>query len=133
MPERIETVRLWLLEPPNERCRHMRLAGSLAGAIILDNDCLLFSPEQLVDCCLHLRLPVPTGMPFRLEASTNLLDWEEVACNANAEDGVSVVDDEKAEHGQRFFQVVPEFGETRTLVDANAANASQRFYRVRRW
>jgi len=45
------------------------------------------------------------------EASTNLLDWEEVANDINAEDGVSVVDDEKREFPHRFFRVVPEYGD----------------------
>ncbi len=54
---------------------------------------------------------MPTGLPFRLEASTNLLDWEEVASDYNAEDGVSVVEADQAEHAARFFRVVPEYGD----------------------
>jgi hypothetical protein len=50
-------------------------------------------------------------MPFRLEASTNLIDGEEVVCAINTEDGVSVVDDEKSDYARRFFRVVPEFGD----------------------
>ena len=64
-----------------------------------------------MDGSLHLRLPVPLGLPFRLEASTNLTDWEEIACDINAEDGVSVVDDAKGTRPQRFFRVLQELGD----------------------
>jgi len=113
LPERIETVFLRLIEPPFGSPLPYYEIGrpARAGAIILDNDCQLRSPDPLVDGSLHLRLPAFTGMPFRLEASTNLLDWEEVANDINAEDGVSVVDDEKREFPHRFFRVVPEYGD----------------------
>jgi hypothetical protein len=112
LPERIETVLLRLIEPPFGSPLPYYEIGrpARAGAIILDNDCLLRSPDPLVDGNLHLRLPAFTGMPFRLEASTNLLDWEEVAHDINTEDGVSVVD-EKRDYPSRFFRVVPEFGD----------------------
>jgi hypothetical protein len=112
LPERIETVRLRLVEPPYGSPLPFYEIGrpARAGAVILDNDCPLRSPDALADGDLHLRLQAFNGMPFRLEASTNLLDWEEVASDINAEDGVSLVD-EKQSYPQRFFRVVPDYGE----------------------
>jgi hypothetical protein len=112
LPEWIETVLLRLTEPPFGSPLPYYEIGrpARAGAIILDNDWQLRSPDSLVDGSLHLRMNAMLGMPFRLEASTNLLDWEEVASDINVEDGVSVVD-EKRDYPRRFFRVVPEFGD----------------------
>jgi hypothetical protein len=112
LPERVETVRAVLEEPPfGAPPTYVIGRPDRAGAIILDNDHPLRSNESLVDGSLHLRLPVPLGLPFRLEASTNLTDWEEVACDINAEDGVSVVDDEKGTRPMRFFRVLQELSD----------------------
>jgi hypothetical protein len=113
LPERIETVLLRIIEPPFGSPLPYYEIGrpARAGAIILDNDCQLRSPDALVDGSLHLRLPAFTGMPFRLEASTNLMDWEEVVSDTNVEDGVSLVDGERQEYPHRFFRVVPEYGD----------------------
>lgn len=112
LPERIETVILRLTQPPFDPPPTYEIGRPARGAaVILDNDHPLLAREPLVGGSLHLRLPVLTGMPFRLEASTNLLDWEDVACDINAEDGVSVVDDERVDYPHRFFRVVPEYGD----------------------
>jgi hypothetical protein len=111
LPERVETVLLGLAPPPFAPPTYEIGRPARAGAIILDDDYPLLPSESLVDGSLHLRVPVPAGMPFRIEASTNLLDWEEVACDINAEDGVSVVDDQRGDYRQRFFRVIQEFGD----------------------
>ena len=111
LPERIETVRLQLIPSllgipaAYEIGRPAR-----AGAVILDNDHLLLTPEPLPDG-LHLRLPVLEGTPFRLESSSDFVNWEEEACDLANEDGVSFVEGELATRPQRFFRVVPEYGE----------------------
>jgi hypothetical protein len=112
LPERIETVLLRLTQPPFDPPPTYEIGRpARAGVVILDNDHPLLTPESLADGSLHLRLPVLPGLPFRLEASSNLLDWEEIACDINTEDGVSVVDDERPDYARRFFRVVPEFGD----------------------
>src|SRR6185295_7994439 len=83
LPEDIETVRLRLTLPPTLPPTYEIGRPSRAAAVILDNDCLLRSPGPLVDGSLHVRFPALTGMPFRLESSANLLDWEEVASGIN--------------------------------------------------
>jgi hypothetical protein len=112
LPERIETVRAHLEDPPFGSPQGYVIGRpDHAGAIILDNDHPLRPSEALVDGSVHLRLPVPRGLPYRLEASTNLTDWEEIACDINAEDGVSVVDDGKGVRPLRFFRVIEELGD----------------------
>lgn len=39
------------------------------------------------------------------------MDWEEIACDINTEDGVSVVDDAKGTRPRRFFRVLQELGD----------------------
>lgn len=39
------------------------------------------------------------------------MDWEEIACDINTEDGVSVVDDAKGTRPMRFFRVLQELGD----------------------
>jgi len=109
LPERIETVRLRLTPPPFVPPTYEIGRPAGAGAVILDNDHPLLTPELLVDG-LHLRLSVFEGMPFRLESSTNLVDWEEEASGISTEDGVSVVEPSD-EYPLRFFRVLPEYGD----------------------
>jgi hypothetical protein len=111
LPERIETVLLRLTPPPFDPPTYEIGRPARAGAIIVDNDCNLRSPDSSSDGSLHFRWPVPVGMSFRLEASTDMLNWEEVACDIALEDGVSVVDDERNVYPHRFFRVVQEFGD----------------------
>jgi Bacterial Ig domain/Calx-beta domain len=108
LPERIETVFLRLTLPPVGPPTYEIGRPTRAGAVILDNDHPLMSPELIGDG-LHLRLAAFDGMPFRLESSTDLVNWGEEACDICAEDGVSVVD-ETGENVQRFFRIVPEYG-----------------------
>jgi hypothetical protein len=109
LPERIETVRLRLMLPPVTPPTYEIGRPARAGAAILDNDHLLFTPELLVDG-MHLRLAAFEGMPFRLESSTNLLDWEEEASDISIEDGISVVE-ESGEYPHRFFRIIPDYGD----------------------
>jgi hypothetical protein len=109
LPERIETVRLRLTPPPVVPPTYEIGRPSRAGAVILDNDHPLVTPEPLADG-LHLRLSAFEGMPFRLESSSDLVNWVEEACDISAEDGVSVVV-EAGEYPHRFYRVVPEYGE----------------------
>jgi len=110
LPERIETVLLRLTQPPFDPPPTYEIGRpARAGAVILDNDHLLLTPEPLLGG-LHLRLGVFEGMAFRLESSTDLVHWEEEASGFAAEDGVSVVE-ETGEHPHRYFRVVPEYGE----------------------
>lgn len=109
LPERVETVRLHLVLPPVVPATYEIGRPARAGAVILDNDHPLLFSEPLVDG-LHLRLPVIAGIPFRLESSTDLLNWEEEAFDFADEDGVSIAEEFFGPPG-RFFRVVPEYGD----------------------
>jgi hypothetical protein len=58
-----------------------------------------------------LRLAAQAGMQLRVEASTNLVDWEAQASFTTQTEAVSHVDAERPSHPQRFFRIVPEFGD----------------------
>jgi hypothetical protein len=109
--ERVETVVLRLTFAPFGPDRYEIGPLASAAALILDNDWVLNTPEPLGDGSLHLRLAVPKGMPYRIEASSNLTDWQEVSGDVATETGVSVVDADKRNHTQRFFRVIQEFGD----------------------
>jgi hypothetical protein len=82
----------------------------MAGALIVDNDHLIQQMTRSVgDDSLHIRLPLARGLPYRLEASFNLIDWEPVSQGIGVEeDGIDYVETGKSQHPQRFYRMVPE-------------------------
>jgi hypothetical protein len=111
LPERFETVLLRLIPPPVDPPTYQIGRPAGAGAIILDNDWPILANQDLPDGNVHVRLPLAVGMPFRLEASADLANWQPVVCDTSAESGVSFVEDDMLSHPQRFFRIVPEFGD----------------------
>jgi hypothetical protein len=111
LPERAETVVLWLTPPPPGAETYELGRPRVAAAAILDNDCRLDGPETFPDGSLHLRLAAQAGMQLRVEASTNLVDWEAQASFTTQTEAVSHVEAERPSHPQRFFRIVPEFGD----------------------
>ncbi len=111
LPERFETVLLRLVPPPVLPATYHIGRPASAGAVILDNDWPILSNQDLPDGNVHLRLALPVGLPFRLEASADLTNWETVVCDTAAETGVSFIEDDKANHPQRFFRIMQEFGD----------------------
>ena len=111
LPERVETVLLRLTQPPFDPPTTYEIGHpARAGAVILDNDHPVRAPEPLADGCLHLRLAVTAGLPFRVESSTNLVDWEEESCGYASPDGVNIVVGQSGDSPHRFYRVVPEYG-----------------------
>jgi len=53
-------------------------------------------------------------MPFRLKASANLSDWEAVVSDVALENGISFIEDDRADYPQRFYRTVEEFGDPDT-------------------
>jgi len=111
IPEGIETVLLHLIPPPVGPLTYQIGRPARAGALILDDDCPVPATANLNDGCLHLRLPLPLGMPYRLEASTDWQTWEAVVTDIAADTGESFVEDDQADYAQRFFRIVQEFGD----------------------
>ncbi len=111
LPERFETVLLRLIPPPVGPATYHIGRPASAGAVILDNDWPILRNQDLPDGSVHVRLALPSGMPFRLEASADLANWEPVVCDTAAEAGLSFVEDDLQSHPQRFFRIVQEFGD----------------------
>lgn len=111
LPERVETVILRLTLPPAGVATYAIGRPARAGAVILDSECQLRTPEGLPDGSMHLKLDVAAGLRFRLESSANLRDWEpEVSAVAKTE-AHNYLEVAPGEHPHRFFRIVPEFGE----------------------
>jgi hypothetical protein len=71
-------------------------AGGSGGAvaIILDSDPPRRCTHQLPDGRLHGRVPMLNGLPYRLEASCDLVNWEPVVSNVVMDDGIDFVEAE---------------------------------------
>ena len=111
LPKCIATVGLRLAPPPLDPPTYEIGRPARAGAVILDNDHPLFLREILSDAGVHLRLTALDGMPFRLESSQDLLNWDEEASGIVVEEGVSFVEAEIPGQPFRFFRVVAEYGD----------------------
>jgi hypothetical protein len=61
---------------------------------------------QLPDGLFHFREDGVTGLCYRLEASTDLAEWECLVEAVLTDDAMHLVDPESSEHGARFFRVV---------------------------
>ncbi|MBN2507106.1 MAG: hypothetical protein JXQ71_10460 [Verrucomicrobia bacterium] len=106
--EPIETVILRLQASPVEPPAYDLGRPSAAGAIIVDNDCPRPPTRGLVDGRIHVHLPLTQGMPYRLEASSNMIEWEPVISQLVAEDDVHFVETAPNPSGHRFYRLVPE-------------------------
>jgi hypothetical protein len=107
IPEPLETVILSLRPSPVDPPTYRIGCPPLAAAIIADNDHLIRARQRLADGNLHFRLPQPSGLPYRLEATQDFLSWYPVIDNGVvSDDGVDFVE---AEHYPcRFYRVMPE-------------------------
>ena len=111
LPERIETVVLGLVEPPyGSPLPSPYIVGrpARAAAIIVDNDQPRPCTGRLSDRCFHLTQPGANGSWFRIESSTDLVNWT-VICTTSVTDGaIHFVDPDADEASQRFYRAVPE-------------------------
>ena len=111
LTEGIETVILTLTPSPLDVFPPPYVVGQpdKAGAVIVDTDWPDPLTERLPDGHFHLRLPLPNGLPYRLEASTDLIHWEPVVDQVMAgENGVGYVEPGDRQLRHRFYRVVPE-------------------------
>jgi hypothetical protein len=79
-----------------------------AAAIIVDNDWLLPPSLCLPDRLFHLCQPGTNGYCFRIEASTNLMDWSPICTNRVTDGAVHFVDPDAPEFPKRFYRIIPE-------------------------
>jgi hypothetical protein len=108
--ELIETVVLTLREPEPPVAPPPYLIGfpSKAAAFILDTDQTRPPCQMLSDGLFHLCQPGTNGFCFRIEATSNLVDWVPVCTNIVTDAAIHFVDPDAASFGHRFYRVLPE-------------------------
>ncbi|HNQ73118.1 MAG TPA: hypothetical protein PKN95_05890 [Verrucomicrobiota bacterium] len=59
------------------------------------------------DRCFHLTRPGSNGEWFRIEGSTNLVDWTVLVTNSVTDGAIHFVDPDADSLPQRFYRVIP--------------------------
>ena len=111
IPERIETIVLGLIEPPyGSPLPSPYVVGkqARAAAIIVDNDQPRPCTERLSDRCFHLTQPGRNGDWYRIEFSTDLIEWTALCTNSVTDGAVHFVDPDADGAAQRFYRATPE-------------------------
>ena len=113
LAEQIETVILRLEDPPGKQPPTYRV-GHPRRAVALISDLPLLRASaggqclSLPDGLLNICFAAETGVNFRVEASSDLRNWETL-CESPACDGAfHFVDDEAANFPHRFYRLAPE-------------------------
>ncbi|HTD67271.1 MAG TPA: hypothetical protein VK846_12145, partial [Candidatus Limnocylindria bacterium] len=109
-PEAIETVILQLQQPPTGSPILTYHIGQpeAAAAIIVDNDRPMPVSQRLLDGLVHLCVPAVDGTCYRIEASTDLANWEVVCRNTVTGNTIHFVEPRSRELARRFYRVVPD-------------------------
>ncbi len=108
--ELIETVVLKLREPEPPVVPPPYLIGfpSKAAAFILDTDQTRPPCQMLSDGLFHLCQPGTNGFCFRIEVTSNLVDWVPVCTNIVTDAAIHFVDPDATSFAHRFYRVLPE-------------------------
>jgi hypothetical protein len=107
--EGIETVVFHLVPSPTAMLPTYIIGRpSEAAAIIIDNDVPRPGTRKLSDALFHLCKDATNGFTYRLECSTNLVDWTVMETNVVTEGAVEFIDPEATTAPARFYRVVPE-------------------------
>jgi len=109
--EPIETVMLQLQSPSSTTANTpppyvIGIPGRAAAAIV-DNDSPRPPCMTLSDGSFHLCRPGTNGFCFRLEASTNLVDWTPICTNTVTEGAIHFVDPDASDSVVRFYRTSP--------------------------
>lgn len=110
LPERIETVILGLIEPPYASplpSPYVVGRPARAAAIIVDNDQPRPGTGRLPDRCFLLTQPGRNGDWFRIESSSNLMDWVILCTNSVTDGAIHFVDPDATDAPQRFYRALP--------------------------
>lgn len=110
LAEGIETVVLALVPSPLANVTSDYMVGwpNRAAAIIVDNDVPRPSTTVLKDALFHLCASATNGFIYRLECSTNLLNWMPVYTNTVVDNAVQFVDPDSASSPLKFYRWVQE-------------------------
>ncbi|PYI86640.1 MAG: hypothetical protein DME26_08650 [Verrucomicrobia bacterium] len=105
--EGIETVVLKLRVPETTPAPYLLGWYRQAAAIIVDSDAPSPLSVGLPGNLFHLSLPGADGVYFRLEASTNLLDWITIDTATVSDGALHFVDSDAPAWKLRFYRAVP--------------------------
>jgi hypothetical protein len=107
--ERVETVILKLEPSPTMGPLEPYRIGwpARACAVIVDQEWVREALRPLPEDVAHVCLPGETGLPYRIEASDNLVDWIPVADAVAVEGRVQFAEPGMREFGHRFYRVRP--------------------------
>jgi len=85
--------------------------GVPAAAGVLIYDSLRPRPTASLtsDSCFQLQASGPDGAWFRVEYSTNLVDWTSICTNQVVNGSVDFIDPDAPEHPHRFYRAAPEY------------------------
>ena len=111
LPEPIETVVLALVSRPgvsNTPSPYVVGQPRRAEAIIVDNDQPRPSTGRLPDRSFHLMRPGANGTWWRIECSTNLIQWSVLCTNSVTDGALHFVDPDGDELPQRFYRALPD-------------------------
>lgn len=110
VPESIETVVLELQQPPTGSPILTYHIGQpeAAAAIIVDNDQPLPVSQRLVDGLVHLCVPAVDRACYRIEATSDFVNWEVLCRNTARGNTLHFVEPRGRELPRRFYRVVPD-------------------------
>ena len=111
LPEPLETVVLRLCVPPTTTASvPPYLVGypGRAAAVIVDNDAQRPATSVLSDRCFHVMRPGTNGTSWRIDCSTNLVDWTPVCTTTVTDGAIHFVDPDADDLTQRYYRALPD-------------------------
>jgi hypothetical protein len=115
VPEKVETVVLALRlpassagSPGNVTPPYVIGLPGRAAAYIADNDLPPPPCRRFPDGLFHVVRPGADGWCYRVEVSTNLVDWTVVCTNSISDGAVRFVDPDAPAFGNRFYRMIPQ-------------------------
>ncbi len=112
LPEDTETVILTLLADPfastNTPRAYLLGRDVTAEAVIVDNDSPRPPTRRLRDHSFHLRMMGTNGFCYRVEVTTNWVNWTPVCTNVVTEGAIHFADPSARARDYQFYRVRPE-------------------------
>jgi hypothetical protein len=106
-PDITSTVILTLTASTNVPPAYLLGFPRSAAAVILDSTHPRLPTAVLPDKCFHLAATGPDGAWFRIEYSTDLLNWTTVCTNQVIAGSIDFLDPDAPNYNNRFYRAVP--------------------------
>lgn len=110
--EGIETIVVRLVPSSTAPESYRIHSPSVATMFIVDSDSPPPASNRLRDGSVLLQMPAPKGLPYRLEASDDLIHWEPVLNHIVGDNGIQFLDDKADVRPRRFLRIVPDYTQT---------------------